>query len=146
MIDKQIQKAILELVLAELCEGLAPLAYALAFSMAYYGPNGGLLGYPASVYWQRRFIVDVSLTFRVMFGLFLMDIVCLAFNSNVIWIFCKVNLFKEFCIILQKYWYILAIKMVNDVWWNFYGLDVNFAGDMTGEFRWIRNNENISLT
>ena len=136
----------MKLVLAELCEGLAPLAYALAFSLAYYGPNGGLLGYPKSVYWQEREVVDVSNTFMVMFGLFLMDIVCLGFNSNVIWIFCKVNLFKEFFIIIQKYWYILALKMVNELWWNFYHKDVNLANFNLGKSSLPENYKNFSLT
>ena len=130
---KQKRKAILKLVLAELCEGLIPLAYALALAMAYYGPNAEVLGYLE--------VENISRTFLAMFGLFLMDIVCLALNSSVIWIFCKVNLFQEFCSVLQKYWYILALKMVSDVWWNFYGKDVNLGIKPEA----IRNDTYISL-
>ena len=38
------KKAIMKLVLAELCEGMVPVAYALGFSMMYNGANYALLG------------------------------------------------------------------------------------------------------
>ena len=142
---KQKQRAILKLVMAELCEGLVPLAFAVSFAMAFYGPNAELLGYPGSVYWHERVIEDVSRPFLVISVLFLMDIVSLAFNSGVLWILCKVNLFNEFCSVMQKYWYIVAVMMVNDIWWHFYANDVNFGNDNTGEFRWIKSNKNFTL-
>ena len=43
------QKAKLVLVLAKLCEGLLPIAYAICFSMAYYGPNAKLMGNIGSI-------------------------------------------------------------------------------------------------
>ena len=144
-IDKQRQKIILKLVLAELCEGLVPLAYAVSFAMAYYGPNANLLGYGENNFWPVKVVEDVSWTFQVMLGLFLMDLVCLSLNSSILWIFCKVNLFKEFCLALRKYWYILAVKMTNDVFLHFFCKDVNVANDISGKFVWIRNEVNITL-
>ena len=47
---------------------------------------------------------------------------------------------------MNKYWYILAVKLANDVWWHFYAKDVNLANDFTGQFAWIKNDKNISLT
>ena len=142
----QKQKAILKLVLAELCESLVPLAYAITFAMAYYGPNAELFGNVKNGYWQFKINEDVSRTFVVMFGLFLIDLVFLAMNSSIIWMFCKVNLLDEFCSVMQKYWYILALKIVNDLWWHFVSRDVNMAGDLTGKYCWITNDKNISLS
>ena len=60
----------MKLVLAELCEGLTPLAYAISFSMAYYGPNAELLGNIKSDYWHYEAVQDVSWTFLVLLGYF----------------------------------------------------------------------------
>ena len=43
-ICKRKENAVLKLLLAELVEGLVPLAYAIGFTMAYFGPNGELTG------------------------------------------------------------------------------------------------------
>ena len=131
--------------MAESCEGLVPLAYAVSFAMAYYGPNANLLGNGENNFWPVKVVEDVSWTFQVMLGLFLMDLVCLSLNSSILWIFCKVNLFKEFCLALRKYWYILAVKMTNDVFLHFFCKDVNVANDISGKFVWIRNEVNITL-
>ena len=145
-LKEQKRKAILQLVMAELCEGLVPLGYAISFGMAYYGPNAMLLGFCKDYHWQWFTIEDGTRTFLTMFGLFLMDVVCLAFNSSIIWLFCKVNLFKEICFVLKRYWYILALRMANDLWWNFYFRDVNFANDSSGKFRWLENDKwHVSL-
>ena len=141
---KKKRNAILTLVLAELCEGLAPLAYALSFSMAYYGPNAELLGNVKSEYWQYEAVEDVNWTFLVMLGLFLIDIVCLALSLSILWIFSKVNLFEEFCSVLQKHWYILAVKLVYDVYLHFYIHDINFGYDLTGQYGWIKEAKNVS--
>ena len=141
---KEKRNAVLDLVLAELCEGLAPLAYALSFAMAFYGPNAELLGNVKSEYWQYTALEDVSWTFLVMLGLFLVDIVTLALNSSILWIFSRVNLFEEFGSVLKKYWLILAVKLVYDVYFHFYVHDVNFGNDATGQYDWITDVKNIS--
>ena len=141
----QKRKAILKLVLAELCEGLVPLAYALSFAMAYYGPNAELLGNVRNGSWAYK-MKYITWTFQVMIGLFSIDILCLVLNGSIIWIYCNMNLFKETSFVMKKYWYILAMNMVNEVWFHFYAQDVNFAVDPTGEFSWITNNKNISTT
>ena len=138
-IDKQ--KSVLKLVLTGLSEGLIPLAYAIGFSMAYYGPNGHLIGNVKNEYWHFKAVKDATMTFLVMFGLFALDLTCLILNSTIAWIFCKINLFEEFCIVMEKYWYIMALKMISNIYFHFLVLDVNFAFDKTQKFDWISNNE-----
>ena len=53
-------KADLKLLLTESTEGLVPLAYAIGFSMAYYGPNGQLIGNVRNDYWGYRKVDDAS--------------------------------------------------------------------------------------
>ena len=139
------KNAIRKLILSEMSEGLVPLAYAISFLMAYYGLNAKLFGNVGNGYWQYKEVDDTRRTFFVMFVLFIMDLVCLLVNSSIIWILTKINIFKEFCIIMRKYWYILPIYMANNIYFRFYMLDVNLATDMTGNFCWITNNANISV-
>ena len=146
ILKKKKRNAVLNLVLVELCEGLVPLAYALSFSMAYYGPNAELLGNVKSEYWQYEAVEDVSGTFLVMLWLFVMGIVCLALSSSILWIFSRVNLFKEFGSVLKKYWFILAVKLVYDVYLHFYVHDINFGNDATRQYDWITDVKNISAT
>ena len=48
---------------------------------------------------------------------------------------------------MQKYWYILAVKVVNELWWNFYGRDVNLGVyPINLIVDGIKNDTNISLT
>lgn len=121
------QKAVLKLLLAELCEGLIPFAYAIGFSMAYYGPNGKLIGNVGNDYWGYRKVDDASLTLLMMFGLFSFDVICLLLNSVILWVFCSVNLFHEFCMKMEIYWHIIAIKMVSEIYLHFFWKDVNLA-------------------
>ena len=131
-IDKQ--KAVMKLLMAELCEGLIPLAYAIGFAMAYYGPNEYLFGTVKNVDGGSR-------TFIVMFGLFAIDLISLLLNSTIVWTCCKINLLDEFCTVMQNYWYIMAMKMIGNICFYFFFSDVNLGGDMTMKFDWITRNE-----
>ena len=133
------EKAILKLLLAELSEGLVPLAYAIGFSMAYYGPNGELIGNVRNGYLQHHTVCDASWTLLVMFGLFFVDLICLSLNSSILWVCCRVNLFDEFCMTMQKFWYIMALKMINEFYFQFFIKDVNFAA------RYAASNKNLSM-
>ena len=66
---KEKRTAVLKLTLAELSEGLVPLAYAMCFSMAYYGPNANLIGNVKNGYWHFKAVKEANWTFIVMLGL-----------------------------------------------------------------------------
>ena len=140
------KKAITKLVLAELFEGLVPLAFAICFAIAYYGPNAKLLGNVQNGYWQYKAVDDVSRTFLVMSGMFTMDLLSLFLNAIILWLSCKLNIFKEICSVLQKYWYIMALKLTNNAYLYFASNDVNLAMDLTLKFRWITNDKNFNST
>ena len=119
------QKAVQKLLLAELTEGLIPLAYAIGFAMAYYGPNGHLFGYVRNEDQQLKNVDETIMTFTVMLGLFAIDLICLLLNSTIVWKCSNVNLFDEFCTIMQKYWHLMAVKIIFSIYVNFFTLDVN---------------------
>ena len=141
-IDKR--KAILKLLLAELSEGMVPLGYAIGFAMAFYGPNGNLIGNVRNEYWQYTAVDDASWTFLVMAGLFALDLICLLLNSTIVWIFSQVNLFEEFCNAMKKYWHIMALKMIGNIYKHFLYLDVNNGYDRTLNFDWITSNRTFA--
>ena len=138
------QKAILILLLAELTEGLIPLAYACGFAMAYFGPNGHLLGNVRYGDWHFKAVDDASWPFTIMLGMFAVDLISLLLNSTIVWTCCKINLLDEFCTVMQNYWYIIALKMINNIYLNFFLLDVNLAYDKTLKFDWIARNESFT--
>ena len=145
-LQKNKKKAITNLILAELGEGLVPLSYALSFSMAYYGPNAELIGNIKNGYWQFKAVDDESWTFLIMLGLFTTDLVCLVVNAIIIWNSSNVNILREFCFTLKKNWYIMALVIANDNYFRFLLNDVNLALDLTGEFSWITNYTNFNAT
>lgn len=134
---KKKRDAILSFVLTDLCDGLVSLAYSLSFAMANFGPNAGLLGYVKNDFWHWTLIV--------MSAHILIDMVVFLFGSWLIWKLCKVNLFKESCSVIKKYWYIFAVNIVSEVWGQFYIDDVNFANDFTFRFGWIKNSYNVNF-
>ena len=136
----------LKLLLAESIEGLIPLAYAIGFAMAYYGPNGHLLGNIKNEVWHYTAVHDASMTFTVMFALFTIDLISLLLNSAIVWTYCKINLLDKFCSVMQKYWYIMAVKMMNNIYFNFFCLDVNLAKDWTMKFDWITKNKSFGTS
>ena len=138
------KNAIRKLILSEMSEGLVPLAYAICFSMAYYGLNAELIGNVRNGYWQYKEVDDARRTLFVMCFLLIIDLICLLVNSSIIWMLTKINIFKEFNIVMRKYWYVLLIYMVDNNYIRFYLNDVNLATDMTGNFCWITNNANFS--
>ena len=139
ILDKR--KAVLRLVLAELCEGLIHLAYIIGFVMAFYGPNSKLIGNVGNGDWHYQAVVDVSHTLRVMIALFFMDLASLSMNAIIIWMKCQVNIFQKFCYVLQKYWLILALKLTYNIYTYFLTNDVNNGSDRTYEFSWLTNNK-----
>ena len=140
------RKAIQTLVLSELCEGLVPLVYAIGFAMAYYGPNAKIFGNVGNGYWQYKVVDDAGRTFLVMFGLFALDFICLSLNAGILWIYSNSNIFVDFCSLLQKYWYLMALTLVNNVYFDFFSNDVNLGGDLTFTFDWITRDKGFPNT
>ena len=142
-IDKR--RAIVKLVLAEMCEGLVPLAYGFCFAMAYYGPNSKLIGNIGADIWAYKAVEDVTWTILLLFGLFLIDLFSMVLNGAIIWIYCKVSIIQEFLIVLQEYWYIMAVMLANSVFLHFFSNDINVGFDWTFQFCWAMQNEKTKL-
>ena len=137
VIDNLKRRAIQKLILAELVEGLVPIAYAIGFAMAYLGLNGYLLGNVLSDIWAYEKVEDVSALFKIQFLLFGVDCIGVILNTMILSKFGNVNLIQEFCNIIQASWKILTILLANSITIYFGLNDINAALDMTMQFDWI---------
>ena len=144
MFELDKKKAISKLLLAESCEGLTPLVYAICFAMAYYGPNAELIGDVKNGCWQYNAIEDVSWTFLLMLWLFTVDFICLLLNSCILWKASNINLLNRFCSMMAKYWYIMALKLAHLAIFFFFTKDINLAVDLTYKFDWIKSDNNLT--
>ena len=82
-------------------EFVAPLTYLVCFSMAYYSPNSNLIGNVANGYWHYNEVKDLFQTLKPIFVFFLVDLSSALLCQFLLWLFCRINLFKA-CMALQK--------------------------------------------
>ena len=130
-LERARKKTIAKLVLAELCEGMVPLAYALGFSMMYLGPNSSIFGS------SNMKFDDVVRMFGVMLALFSIDIISVALNACLLWVLAELNIAQEFCKILKKYWHIMALKLSLTIFLTLNSKDINLGSDFSLNFSWI---------
>ena len=105
-----------ELILNEKLEAVIPIGYCLCYLMAYYGPNAGILATVTES--------DVEKTLRTVGMLFSIDITSLFISGIVLWLFCKINLFKCYLHLQKQLWQIMAsheaylLYEVRNIDWN----------------------------
>ena len=127
-------KAILKLVLAEMCEGMVPLAYVILFSIVHYGPNSAIL---------ERSIGDntinghVGKIYGVMFLLFALDTISCLTNAYLLWTFGKINITQTFCKVVEKYWHFMLIQLCQNLYSVIHGKDINNGMDWSLKLPWI---------
>ena len=136
-ISKRKEKEVLKLLMAELTEGLVPICYAIAFAMAYYGPNATLKGNVQSDIWQYEIVEDVARLFFIQGLLFGIDLFCVILNTLYVSKFGRVDLIMQFSKLLENYWIVVVIQMMDGIVFYFGLNDINMGLDMTLKFDWI---------
>ena len=109
-IEKQIT-LVQELVVTETVELMVPVAYILCFIMAYFGPNGELIGNVRNGYWQYSAVDDVGnsmMSISVFFGLGLCGIV---FCNYLLWIFCRINAYEVYLVLQKEFAFVFSIRV-----------------------------------
>ena len=139
------QKIVTKLVLAEVTEGLTPIIYALGFALAYYGPNGSILGSVRNSYWGYEKVDDVGYLFLMMLLLFGVDVFSVFVNYLILSKLTNVKLFQELCRIMKKFWLLVAVKFATKMCTWFVTKDINFGMDSTGNWDWITEDGRIQL-
>ena len=139
------QKEVLKLLMAEFTEGLVPICYAIAFAMAYYGPNAYLTGNVLSDIWQYEKVKNIKRLFYIQGTLFGIDVLCVVMNTFFVSKFGNVDLPKQFCKLINTYWVLFSIQIMNSIFFYFAMNDINAALDMTLKFEWITDEGRIKL-
>ena len=140
-----IDKEIINLSLIELTEGLVPLAYAIGFAMAYWGPNGHLIGNVLCDAWAYEKENDIRRLFQILGLLFGVDLACVLFNGFLLSYYGAVSLINEFSKMMQRYWLIVAIGLANAMADYFILNDMSMVLDMTMEFEWVTSEGRLSF-
>ena len=94
----------LDLVVSELTETLAPLTYLGCLLMAYYGPNAETIGNVRNSWFHFSAIEDLTYTIEIVAAFFFFDLVNLAISGGLIWKFCHINLLQVFAAIQNEFW------------------------------------------
>ena len=99
----------LNLVLNEAIEVLVPLVYFATLSMAYFGPNAKLYGGIGNSHWGHVKIENIEAIMVAGMEMFLVDFTSFVVCGVILYYFCKVNLYAEFCKYLKRCWIIMAV-------------------------------------
>ena len=133
------------LATSEFTEAIAPIAFAIAFTLAYYGPNSVLLNGIGNNYFGGKPIEDVVPLYITMLQMFSFDFAAMIISWVVLHYFCQIDLFTAFCNMIRKHWIIFAVQLpkFGDM---FAGRDVNFGMDLsTLKFSWISDEGRMDL-
>ena len=98
-IQKQIE-LLQELARNESIEFIVPIAFLIAFVLAYYGPNSELIGDAGATIWQFVAVEDIKETLKMILLFFSIDLCSSVVSAIILWVFCKISLFRA-CIALQ---------------------------------------------
>ena len=135
-IDIQNNLSIKTLMIGELIEGFTPIVYGACTAMAYYGPNAHIMSNIGNNYWSEE-IKNLGPILITMILLFAVDTLSMVLNSLAIWNAAKVNMLIEFCRVLSKYWFFIAIKLALNMIAYFATNDINMGMDGTLTFQWM---------
>ena len=114
-LDTKREYTLQNLIVVELVGIVVPIAYILAVLMAYYGPNGVIIGNISNSYWSYTAITDI---WKLLSGIGLMlvvDCVTIIFGSFLLWKVSSVNCIKVGCKILKNYLPHISITLTGAV-------------------------------
>ena len=104
------QENLEELIMTERIESVIPFTYLLTFLMAYYGPNAEILGNIKLTIWQYQSVADIEDYVKNLLKLLVIDFSSFATNGILLWITCKINVFKVLQKVQAQFWLIMTIQ------------------------------------
>ena len=103
------------LVLSETIEMLVPLTYCSSLLIAYYGPNAEIFGNIQNSYWHYKKIDNVWKTLSKISVFLVSDILSVSVSGVLLWKFCKINLIKSYCNMMNEHWLLMSIVLANSL-------------------------------
>ena len=104
------QENLEELIMTERIESVIPFTYLLTFLMANYGPNAEILGNIKLTIWQYQSVADIEDYIKNLLKLLVIDFSSFATNGILLWITCKINVFKVLKKVQAQFWLIMTIQ------------------------------------
>jgi hypothetical protein len=111
-LDVEVQIELLQvLALTELLEFIAPLSFLSVLVAAYFGPNAELLGSVGSSLWHYQKVEDIHQTLGNILIVFVSDLLSLVISSIMLWIYCRINLYKAIFALLEEFGFVIFAGM-----------------------------------
>ena len=80
---------------------------------------------------------DIGPLFRMMSILLIVDTLSVVINSFLLWKILNINMAREFCKFLNRYWFIIAVPLELSMSLYLACKDVNLGIDETHSYPWI---------
>ena len=106
---QQKQEEVQDLALDEFVEIIMPIVYVAMVLVAYYGPNGYILGNVGCEKWEWKKISDIVKFLKALFRMFIIDTLAFVATGFVFWKFIAINIFKQLCHDVKKYWPFISV-------------------------------------
>ena len=101
----------LNLIVIEIIEILVPFTYVITFLMAFYGPNGGIIGNIRNSDFHYKEVSDVSSFMEDLIGMFFIDLVGCLVTGVIMWKYASVEMLSEGYKVLKFFWPMISIKI-----------------------------------
>ena len=92
-----------ELAITESVECSVPLTYIGVFLMAFYGPNGDVIGAIRNSYWHFSAVDDIAHTIKFVCMFFLIDFSSLVICAILLWFCSKINFYYAYAAIQKEF-------------------------------------------
>ena len=100
----------MELILNETIEVLVPLAFIVSYATAFYGPNYDKLGSVGCNYWTFQKVENIKSFLTPVVFMEMVDFGTAVVSGILLWRLCNINIIKEYCSTIKRYWIILAFS------------------------------------
>ena len=94
---------------------LMTIAYVISLLMAYYGPNGSILGNIRNEYWSFKGIHNIEKLLAGIFKMFAIDLIGLITGGILLWKFSSIDFVKEACKAMKKYFPFISLTIAGAV-------------------------------
>ena len=99
----------MELVLNETIEVIVPIAFIVSYTIVFYGPNHDVMGNVGCDYWTFQKVEDLNAFLMPVLLMALVDCSSGLVSGVLLWKYCRINIVREYCIVIRRYWAILGL-------------------------------------
>ena len=99
----------MEFVLNETIEVLVPFAFIVSYIIVFYGPNHDVMGNIGCDYWTFQKVDDLNTFLMPVLLMALVDCSSVLISGVPLWKYCRINIVREYCSVIQRYWALLGL-------------------------------------